>query len=120
MVGSVGGQNQSFLVTGGSDRRIRFWDFAAPSRCYTVAGETTSSAATRSSYERIDFDGPRRLMLCRQPPTLALRESGRIGNYAYHGMKKPENHHTDSVLDLKIIDQGLVSCSRDCTVKVWR
>ena len=118
MVGSVGGQNQSFLVTGGSDRRIRFWDFASPSRCYAVAGETSSS--TRSSYERIDFDGPRRLMLCRQPPALALRESIRIGNYAYQGLKKPQNNHTDAVMDLKIIDNGLVSCSRDCTVKVWR
>jgi phosphoinositide-3-kinase regulatory subunit 4 len=118
MVGSVGGNNQSFLLTGGSDRRIRFWDFGAPSRCYTVAGE--NSSATRPSYERVDFEGPRRLMVCRQPPTPALRETGRMANYAYHGLRKPENHHTDSVMDLKIIDNGLISCSRDCTVKVWR
>jgi phosphoinositide-3-kinase regulatory subunit 4 len=118
MVGSVGGQNQSFLMTGGSDRCIRFWDFATPSRCYAIAGEPSN--APRSSYERIDVDGPRRLMLCHQPPFRALRGGETTGKFVYKGLQKPENHHSDSIMDLKIIDNGLVSCSRDCTLKVWR
>ena len=109
MVGSVGPHSNCFLITGGADSSIRFWDFSTPSKCYTVSGP--SQIQGRPSFERIDFDSQTRLMLCRQP-----RSRG-VGDYRLFG---PESRHSDSIQDLKVIDGALLSCSRDCTVKVWR
>jgi len=38
IIGRISQSNMSYLVTAGTDRSIRFWDFAAPSRCYTISG----------------------------------------------------------------------------------
>ncbi|KAL7575242.1 hypothetical protein ACA910_018723 [Epithemia clementina (nom. ined.)] len=116
MVGSIGGQNNSYLLTGGSDGYLRSWDFSVPSRSYIISG--ASSGQTRPIFERVDFDGSRkRLILCRQPRPAPFRPLLN-GN---QGLKKPEYFHTDSIEDLKIVDNSaLISCSRDCTIKVWR
>ena len=119
MVGSVGTGNQSYLITGGSDSMIRYWDFAVPSKCFVVSGQ--SAVQPRPSYERIDFDGNRRLMLCRESVSLGLRDTNSMPRRLFHGLKKPEHYHSDSIQDLKVIDNSsLISCSRDCTVKIWR
>lgn len=119
MVGSIGAGDQSYLLTGGSDGFIRFWDFGVPSKCSVISGQT--SMQIRPSYERIDFDGNRRLMLCRQSPSLGIRGMKSMPRKLFRGLKKPEHYHSDSVQDLKIIESNsLISCSRDCTVKVWR
>jgi WD40 repeat protein len=123
MCGSIGVSDQSYLITGGGDGRIRFWDFAVPSKCYVVSGQTAMQP--RPSYERIDMDGPCRLMLCRQAPSPpgfqklgGTKYGKKYGNA--HGLGRSENHHTDSIQDLKIVNNALISTSRDCTVKVWR
>ena len=116
IVGSIGGQNNSFLLTGGSDGFIRSWDFSVPSRSYTISGST--SGQPRPTFERVDFDGSRkRLIVCRQPRPSPVRPF-LTGN---QGLRKPEYYHTDSIEDLKIVENSaLISCSRDCTIKVWR
>ncbi|RYG67607.1 WD40 repeat domain-containing protein, partial [archaeon] len=44
MIGRISQTNSSYLITAGSDKHIRFWDFRAPENCYTVAGiEATQS-----------------------------------------------------------------------------
>ena len=119
MVGSVGTGDQSYLNTGGSDSSIRFWDFSLPSKYFDVSGQ--SAVQPCPSYERIDFDGNRRLMLCRESASSGLRDSNSMPRKLCRGLKKPEHFHSDSVEDLKVIDNSsLISCSRDCTVKVWR
>ena len=119
MVGSIGASSHSYLITGGSDCRIRFWDFSTPSKCFVVSGQ--SQTQSRPSYERIDFEGSRRLMLCRQSQNQGLRDTSKLPRKIFHGLKKPEHNHTDSIQDIKVIDNSaLVSCSRDSTVKVWR
>jgi serine/threonine protein kinase len=65
MLGRVSATNPSHLVTAGSDRCIRFWDFQQPSQCFTIAGseptqpraqfrvvktEAASNNSTGSSY----------------------------------------------------------------------
>lgn len=109
MVGSIG-QSQSFLITGDSDANIRFWDFASTSKCFTVCGP---SLLQRPSYERIDFEDFRRLMLCRVPNFAGSRQAA--------STSKAGHYHSDAVTDLKIIDnRRLITCSRDCTIRVWR
>lgn len=119
MCGSIGVSDHSYLMTGGGDARIRFWDFAVPSKCFVISGH--SSVQPRPSFERIDLDGPCRLMLCRQLPS-----TGKMGGPSKFTKKlgkvlsKPENHHTEAIQDLKIVNKAVISASRDCTVKVWR
>jgi WD40 repeat protein len=38
LVGRVSYSSASYLVTAGTDRSIRYWDFTTPSRCFTVSG----------------------------------------------------------------------------------
>jgi phosphoinositide-3-kinase, regulatory subunit 4 len=109
MVGSIG-QSQSFLITGDSDANVRFWDFASASKCFTVCGPSLSQ---RPSYERIDLEDFRRLMLCRIPNFAGSRQAA--------GVSKVGHHHTDAVTDVKIIDnRWVITCSRDSTIRVWR
>jgi len=120
MVGSIGTGDHSFLITGGSDCRIRHWDFAAPSKCYVSSG--IEGVQPRPTFERIDYNNGCRLMLCRQPPnpTLSEVEKRALPRKLYQGLKKPDSCHQDSIQDLKVVRSGLLSCSRDCTVKLWR
>ena len=118
MVGSIGASSHSFLITGGNDCRIRFWDFSTPSKCFVVSGQ--SQLQSRPLYERIDFEESRRLMLCRQSHIQGLRDANRFPRKIFNGLNKPDHTHTDAILDIKVIENMVVSCSRDCTVKVWR
>lgn len=38
IIGRISQSNLSYLVTAGTDRSIRFWDFVSPGKCYTVSG----------------------------------------------------------------------------------
>lgn len=120
MVGSIGASSHSFLLTGGSDARIRHWDFSVASKCYATSGIDHSHP--RPSFERLDNEHSCRLMLCRQPPRQHMNEveSSRVPKKLFQGLKKPENCHRDSIQDIKVVRSGLLSCSRDCTVKLWR
>jgi phosphoinositide-3-kinase regulatory subunit 4 len=120
MVGSTGASNYSFLITGGSDCRIRFWDFSMPSRCYVSTA--VDPVQPRPSFERIDVDSQTRLMLCRQAPAPTLNEldSSRKPRKLFQGTRAIPQGHSEVITDLKFLKNNLVSCSRDCTVKLWR
>ena len=119
MVGSIGTNSSSYLITGGTDSFIRFWDFTTPSKCFVINGLNQTPA--RPTYERIDFDRNQHLMLCRQTQLQGLRDENKLPRKAFHGLTKPEQNHTDSILDLKLLDNNvIVSCSRDSTIKVWK
>ena len=127
MCGSIGVGDNSYLLTGGGDARIRFWDFAVPSKCFVVSGQPTSQP--RPLFERVDLNGGRcRLMTCRQMPSASRNMGGAASsslstltkNKLGQALAKPENHHTEAIQDLKIVNKAVISASRDCTVKVWR
>lgn len=111
MVGSIGASDHSFLITGGSDCRIRFWDFALPSKCYVSSGPDTMQP--RPTFERIDNDQTARLMLCRQPPTPSTRyvSTSKLPRKLLQGTKRAEMVHEDAITDLKVVKSGLLSCS---------
>ena len=120
MVGSTGNGDHSFLITGGSDRRIRSWDFSIPSKCHVTNG--LDPIQPRPSFERIDFNNNSRLMLCHQAPapTASEVDSFRVPRKLFQGTRAMPQGHTDSICDLKFLKNSLLSCSRDCTVKLWR
>ena len=123
LIGRVGSSGQPFLLTGGSDCCIRYWSLAASSKCYTFSG--LSNCQPRLSCESINIGPSSRLFLCRQMPvaTAGEMEGGKVPRKLERGQIRPENCHTDAILDLKLIDRpmkGVLSASRDGCVKVWR
>jgi hypothetical protein len=117
MVGNIGNSDHSFLITG--DRRIRYWDFSMPSKCYVSNGFDTIQ---RPTFERIDYNQNHRLMLCRQVSATASTEieSSKASWKMLQGTRSMAQCHHDSICDLKFLKNSLISCSRDCTVKSWR
>ena len=119
MVGSIGSNSSSYLITGGSDCSIRYWDFTTPSKCFVINGQ--NQIQSRPTYERIDFEGQRHLMLCRQSQQQAFRDETKLPRRNFHGLTKPEQNHSDSILDIKLLENnGIVSCSSDGTIKFWK
>jgi hypothetical protein len=55
--------------------------------------------------------------------TAGEMEGSKVPRKLERGQIRPENCHTDAILDLKLIDRpmkGVLSASRDGCVKVWR
>lgn len=38
VIGRISQSSSSYLITAGTDRQIRFWDFVSPMKCFTVSG----------------------------------------------------------------------------------
>lgn len=53
IIGRISQSSESYIITGGNDKYIRFWDFLTPSKCYVISGlEPTQQKPT--------FDAPLR------------------------------------------------------------
>ncbi|CAM9207134.1 unnamed protein product, partial [Choristocarpus tenellus] len=133
LVGRVSRSDRdSYLITGGEDRCIRYWDFQAASRCYTVSGHT--SAPTRSTAQLLmvpsltpgrsssrvvlfhehDMDASSATTKAQDLPLAQVQEKGLV---------PPRSGHDDAVLDVKITElpiKMVLSGSRDGVVKIWR
>ena len=123
LIGRLGTGGQNFLITGGTDCNIRYWSFSSSSKCYTVSG--LGNCQPRPAYESVDVGPSAKLYLCRQMPVARHgdMESRKLPRKLQRGQVRPENCHLDDVLDLKLLDKpskGLLSCSRDSTVCIWR
>ena len=119
LFGGVGFNGCHYMITGGSDRCIRYWDFSSPSKCYTSSG--LAKGQPRPFYERRGSEKGAQVFLCRQQPVPV--ESNRISWNLQRGASKAENCHKDAILDLRVIDhpqQCLLSSSQDGEIKVWR
>lgn len=125
LVGRLGmhGQHQQYLITGGSDRYLRYWDFSSPSKCYTISG--LAHGQPRPIYQRVDVGtADQQLFLCQQMP---VPSAGGVETVRFpskqRGLVRPENTHQSSILDLKSVEfpsKGLLSCSQDGMIKLWR
>lgn len=90
LVGNLGGSEHRYIFTGGTDGFIRYYDFATPSKCFTISGH--QGFHHRPTYERVDCDG-QRLILCRQSPIPRPNEieNSRFPRTLERGPCRPEN-----------------------------
>lgn len=120
--GRVGSSGLNYLVTGGTDGFLRYWNFAKSSECFTISGLRNSQP--RPAYESIDW-GSGKMILCRQLPTPTESEIAptNLPKMNHRGAVRPANRHRDAILDIKRLDdpmKGLITCSRDGMIKIWR
>ena len=122
LVGSINLQGPSYLMMGGSDHMIRYWDLNSSSKSSCVSGLERNQPPP--SFEQVRVGGGNaRLMLCRQPSIhpANLVESSKLPLRNRQGAVKCESRHLDSILDIKVVRNPslLVSASRDHTIKLW-
>ena len=121
LVGSINVQGHSYLITGGSDHMVRYWDLNSASKSSCISGLGRNQPPP--SFEQIQVGGNSRLIICRQPSIhpANLIESNRLPHRNRQGVAKCESRHLDSILDLKVVKNPalLLSASRDHTIKIW-
>ena len=128
IMGRISNHGNSYLITGGTDTHIRYWDFLSPSRCFTVSGP-------HPGMPRPTYEAPRmgsgatatdtRFFVCRDhdAPIPEAQDPEDTPHLMQRGPVPPPSAHADAVLDLKSIDlpiKLMLSSSRDGVVKCWR
>lgn len=123
LVASINRRGKSFLVTGGSDHMIRYWDLNSSSKSYVISGRARHQPT--AEFESVKMGGESRLILCRQPsiPAANLVESAQVPSRHRQGIAKGDGcSHRDAILDLILVkhpQMGLLSSSRDGTIKLF-
>lgn len=122
LVGNISRSGTSHLITGGSDNMIRYWNLGCSTKSFCVTGLTQHQPLP--IFDHMDVGPTSRLYICQQPPTLPSRltESKKLPIQNRQGMVKCDHRHSDSILDLKIVDYPLMcllSSSRDGSIKLW-
>ena len=125
--GRVGpNDNDNYLITAGSDGLMHYWNFKSSSKCFPICG--LRSVSSRPIYEKVGHISKSSLgslFVCRQFPFSSLEEipSTNVSKVMQMGPTRTENRHIDAILDLKKLDypmKGILSSSRDNTIKFWR
>jgi WD40 repeat protein len=137
------------LLTGGDDRKVRYWDLQHPEKSFTVSGDVPGE--TRSFYEaqrpgpgwwktresgqttlsEVAGLEPPKLYVCQDSVSsplvgagsVDLLSSAAVGAVERKGAVAPCPAHRDSVLDLKLLDLHrplVVSAGREGIIKLWR
>lgn len=124
ILGRISQTGSSYLVTAGTDRQIRFWDFSSPSRCFTVSG--LELGQPKSAYESPNVENLHgRLYVSYDTalPSTSTLVQAHMPYWENRGPINPINKYKDAIVDLKIIDMPvrmLLSAGRDGVIKIWR
>eukprot|EP01102_Stenamoeba_stenopodia_P013571 TRINITY_DN4425_c0_g1_i2.p1 TRINITY_DN4425_c0_g1~~TRINITY_DN4425_c0_g1_i2.p1 ORF type:complete len:680 (+),score=156.94 TRINITY_DN4425_c0_g1_i2:145-2040(+) len=128
--------DSSYFITGGTDRRIRYWDILSPSQSYTITGTDKSTIAKPKYFAHTEFGAT---ILEEFPPSYStyFGEEGQTptptGSTTAPSPTTPQENkskthlpsvnHSDCILDIQALElphQMLISSSRDGSVKVWK
>jgi phosphoinositide-3-kinase regulatory subunit 4 len=124
IMGRITASGSSYLVTAGTDKLIRYWDFSTPQKCFAVSG--LQAGQPKPTFETPSADGLYgKLFLSYDSPAtsqdsilqahLPLREG--------RGPQQSNSVFRDSITDLKSIDipmRMMISASKDGEIKLWR
>jgi len=105
----------SFVITGGTDSTIRFWDVKDPKNSYIISGPKREHKMP--IYANL-YNKESHIELLQENWKEISGSNDKIPL-----LKSIDTHHTDAILDLKLLESPhnmLVSCSRDGVIKVWK
>jgi len=106
----------SALFSGGTDRRIRAWSLADPTKSTIIAQAASDQADGLRhdvTYRERKLEGVILLQEDRKVRRIAQEESD-------WGLTGPPQGHWDLISSLNVLDKLLVSSSRDGVIKVWK
>lgn len=109
-----------FLLAGGSDQRLRFWDLESPTESYLAIHAAKDPPGTSLSYNSRLIDGTQ-VVYEEAVPVRRVLEGGEEVPRA--GPEPPAAGHRDCISDIvlcKATQCFLVTSSRDGVIKVWK
>uniref|UniRef100_A0A131YJM6 non-specific serine/threonine protein kinase n=1 Tax=Rhipicephalus appendiculatus TaxID=34631 RepID=A0A131YJM6_RHIAP len=109
-----------FMLTAGSDMRIRLWDINNPLASHVVAGSATDTLTQSFSYKSSLIDGTKVIQeVCGSRPRKDQPSSEQPKRYP----EQPPTGHNDCISDIGIVQTSqtfIVSASKNGVVKVWK
>ncbi|XP_006815104.1 phosphoinositide 3-kinase regulatory subunit 4-like [Saccoglossus kowalevskii] len=107
-----------FLVTAGSDMRMRFWDLAYPQSSYIIAGAANDHLhQTAVSYKHKLVDGTEVIQ------ETYSKQRGTSDDTPRRAPDPVPSGHRDTISDMTVFQTSqafIATCSRDGVVKVWK
>lgn len=106
----------NFALTGGADKKLRFWNFDNPPKSFILSGKDPKEDVSYTAWESIGKT-VHGLEEVRTP----IRESPLVAA----PQQLPSSGHCDTILDTKLLELSskkvlVVSSSRDGVIKVWK
>lgn len=108
--------NGNFIVTGGADKKLRFWNFDNPTKSFIISGKDPKEDVTYNAWESNS-----KTIAGLEEVRTPIRESPHI----VATQQLPSSGHCDTILDTKLLELHskkvmVVSASRDGVIKVWK
>ncbi|KAF5307655.1 hypothetical protein FQR65_LT06710 [Abscondita terminalis] len=111
-----------FLLAGGTDQRIRFWDLESPTESYlAIPAPNDPLIGSTLSYERRLIDGTSVIYAVAQPNQ--IKTPGKGDEIPRGGPEPPPPGHRDCISDISLCKASqcfLLTSSRDGVIKVWK
>lgn len=118
------GRTPVHLITAGSDKNIRYWDFKSPAKCFVVSG--LEAGQPKATFEAPVGEGlSGRLFVCYDSamPSIDVTLPAHLPLRGDRGPLAPNPGFRSAILDIKSIDlpiRGLLACSKDGIIKLWK
>lgn len=109
-----------FMLTAGSDMRIRLWDINNPLASHVVAGSATDTLTPSFSYKSSLIDGTK---VIQEVYSSRPRKDQPSSEQPKRYPEQPPTGHNDCISDIGIVQTSqtfIVSTSKNGVVKVWK
>ncbi|KAH8041952.1 hypothetical protein HPB51_019693 [Rhipicephalus microplus] len=109
-----------FMLTAGSDMRIRLWDINNPLASHVVAGSATDTLTPSFSYKSSLIDGTK---VIQEVHSSRPRKDQPSSEQPKRYPEQPPTGHNDCISDIGIVQTSqtfIVSASKNGVVKVWK
>ncbi|KAH7956510.1 hypothetical protein HPB52_010151 [Rhipicephalus sanguineus] len=109
-----------FMLTAGSDMRIRLWDINNPLASHVVAGSATDTLTPSFSYKSNLIDGTK---VIQEVYSSRPRKDQPSSEQPKRYPEQPPTGHNDCISDIGIVQTSqtfIVSASKNGVVKVWK
>ncbi|XP_013182356.1 PREDICTED: phosphoinositide 3-kinase regulatory subunit 4 isoform X1 [Papilio xuthus] len=123
--GRRGAEGGRFLVTGGSDQRLRYWDLNQPEDSYVLlhapADQLRPPGAIK--YRSRIIDGTTVIQECSKLNPSAPAPAAASEDNVYRSVESRSFHHTAPITDITMVEGNkcyLVSSSADGVINVWK